>query len=409
MDDIVPGLLETIENQFDERTYKSAKLKKTLRSLKDRKATYLDANEFAIEVGEILADVLSTNITAEVLPDGKMYFNIADRILNPTLKKNYDLISGYSGNVQTLLNKAADLHLKTQIPKLNQDRIDGIINRISSGENFDEIKWILDDPIINFSQSIVDEAIEKNAKFHSKSGLAPKLVRRVYGHACDWCRDLAGTYDYRSAPKDIYRRHERCHCTVDYVPKEGKRQDVWSKQWKDTKKDAKIEERKAIGLSEYLSTAGGAKNYFRDSSEDNFFSADEIRKLDHAYRQYDAIKNGNQALEKRKIYSNISQFKIMSGFSKSDVDVAFNHVFNDIHELGERHGLFVPDYDMAQSWSRLIAGRQVQKHDLILLLHERLEHDYMYRDKLDYNTAHKKTSEKFNYVEALKKYYKGGK
>lgn len=87
MDDIVPSLLAAIQSQFDERTYSSEKLNKAIQALKNKKATYADANTFAIEVGEILADVLNTNISAKMLPDGKMHFNIADRVLNSTLKK----------------------------------------------------------------------------------------------------------------------------------------------------------------------------------------------------------------------------------------------------------------------------------------------------------------------------------
>ncbi|WP_053766704.1 hypothetical protein [Enterococcus hirae] len=246
--DIVPALLEEIQNEFDKRTYNSKKLKKAFLLLQNKKATYLDANNFAIEIGEILSDVLRTKITAEILPDGKMYFNIADRILNSTMKKNYDLISNFIVDVQTELNRTANLRLKGQIPKFNQDRIDGIVNRVSSEEDFESIKWLLDDPIINFSQSIVDDGIKANAEFHAKAGLKPKITRRVSGHACEWCQNLSGTYDYYEAPDDIYRRHERCRCTVDYQPGNGRQQDVWSKQWKDPKKEEKISVRKTLNL-----------------------------------------------------------------------------------------------------------------------------------------------------------------
>ncbi|EMF0202992.1 hypothetical protein NXK88_002231, partial [Enterococcus hirae] len=53
--DIVPALLEEIQNEFDKRTYNSKKLKKAFLLLQDKKATYLDANNFAIEIGEILS------------------------------------------------------------------------------------------------------------------------------------------------------------------------------------------------------------------------------------------------------------------------------------------------------------------------------------------------------------------
>ncbi|WP_270597408.1 hypothetical protein [Enterococcus asini] len=248
MDDIVPDLLKSIENQFEDRTANSKKIKKSLKLLKDEKATYLDANDFAIEVGEILTDVLSKNITASSLPDGKMYFNIANRVLNSTLKNNFELVSGYTSDVQKLLNQEAGLGLTVQSPTLNQDRIDGLINRISSEEIFSDVKWLLDDPIVNFSQSVVDDSIKANADFHAKAGLSPVLVRRVFGKACDWCQNLAGSYNYNDAPKDIYRRHRRCRCTVDYRPGDGRRQDVWSKQWSDSERDAKIELRKQIGI-----------------------------------------------------------------------------------------------------------------------------------------------------------------
>ena len=247
MDDIVPGLLEKIQSQFNERTYNSDKLKKALKLMKVKKATYLDVNDFAVEVGEILADVLGQNITASVLPNGNMYFNIADRLLNPTMQKNFELITGFAGDVQTDLNRAAGLNLKAQIPGISQDRIDGIVNRISSDPDFEKVKWLLDEPIVNFSQSIVDDAIRANASFHAKAGLSPKITRRVSGRACDWCQKLAGTYDYGDEPKDVYRRHERCRCTVDYNPGEGKRQNVWTKAWVDPEKEAKIKARMQIG------------------------------------------------------------------------------------------------------------------------------------------------------------------
>jgi len=49
------------------------------------------------------------------------------------------------------------------------------VNRLASEESFDDVKWLLDDPIVNFSQSIVDDSIRKNAEFHHKVGLSPKL------------------------------------------------------------------------------------------------------------------------------------------------------------------------------------------------------------------------------------------
>lgn len=248
--DIVPGLLELIEKEFDEKTLNSREVKKAIQALKEKKATYKNANEFAIEIGDILSETLNTHITVGTLPDGKMYYNIADRVLNPTMQKNFDLITGYAIDVQTELNHAAGLKLKGQKPQLNQSRIDGIVERLSTAEDFENIKWILGEPIKNFSQAIIDDAVKANMDFQAKAGLKPKITRVVVGNCCDWCRQIEGTYKYGDEPHDIYKRHRYCRCRVEYNPGDGRIQNSHTKEWKDPEREAKIETRKKIGIKE---------------------------------------------------------------------------------------------------------------------------------------------------------------
>lgn len=401
VEDIVPSLLKKIKSEFEGARLDSEVLKDLLSKLHHSKASYLDANKYAIEIGEILSKALGASLTNETLPDGRMYYNIAQRVLADVLGRNYELVSDYTEQVQKNLNSEAKIGLAAQVPELNQDRIDGLVNRLASEESFDDVKWLLDDPIVNFSQSIVDDSIRKNVEFHHKVGLSPKIVRRVVGHPCKWCKSLEGSYNYPEVPKDIYRRHDKCRCTVDYHPGNGKKQNVHTKRWAESQKSAKIEVLKGVGLP----VQSGARNYFRDESNDDILPKDFIKAEKHAYLTYDKIKNSNQELEKRKIYSNIGKFKEMKDFTKEDVDIAFNHVFNDIHILKDGESLFHPEVNMAESWERLITGKDIQSHDLILLKHERLEHDYMYvRGNMDYDTAHAKTDETYNYGNALTRY-----
>ena len=401
VEDIVPSLLKKIKSEFEGARLDSEVLKGLLSKLHHSKASYLDANQYAIEIGEILSKALGASLTNKTLPDGKMYYNIAQRVLTDVLGRNHELVSDYTEQVQKNLNSEAKIGLTAQVLELNQDRIDGLVNRLASEESFDDVKWLLDDPIVNFSQSIVDDSIRKNVEFHHKVGLSPKIVRRVVGHPCKWCKSLEGSYNYPEVPKDIYRRHGNCRCTVDYHPGNGKKQNVHTKSWAESQKSAKIEVLKGVGLP----VQSGARNYFRDESNDDILPKDFIKAEKHAYLTYDKIKNSNQELEKRKIYSNIGKFKEMKDFTKEDVDIAFNHVFNDIHILKDGKSLFHPEVNMAESWERLITGKDIQSHDLILLKHERLEHDYMYvRGNMDYDTAHAKTDETYNYGNALTRY-----
>lgn len=194
--------------------------------------------------------MLNVHITAETLPDGKMYFNIADRVLNETLKNNYSLVSDYTEGVQTRLNQQPGLKLRAQRPDFDQDRVKGFVNKLSSADDFTDVQWVLGDPMVNFTQSVVDEAIKKNAKFYSDAGMKSVIKRQVKGKACKWCRGLEGTYDYpKGTPNEVFHRHENCRCVTEYYPSgKKKKQDVWSKDW--SAKKTKIKERENTNVKE---------------------------------------------------------------------------------------------------------------------------------------------------------------
>lgn len=245
MEDIAPILLEQIEELFKSGKESNERIKAIIAKLDDNKAGYIDVGEYADELGAILADAYGLVFTLETLPDGKLYYNIATRTVEPTMKKLQSDIADITENVQKQLNQQAGLGIKPIRPELNQDKIVGIVDRLSNAENIDDVKWILDEPIKTFARSIVDDAIKANAEFQGKSGMSPKIIRRSSGNCCKWCTAIEGSYEYPDVPKDVYRRHNRCRCTVDYVV--GKRkQDAWSKTWNDEVSKDKIDMRKSI-------------------------------------------------------------------------------------------------------------------------------------------------------------------
>lgn len=246
-DDVLPKLLKSVKNAFEKHFGKSDAVAKALAELKTKKATYKTVNEFAIEVGRILSLALTSSISSDKLPDGKMYYNIAKRLLDETLGRNYELISGYAGDVQQVLNEQSKINLKAQYPPMNQDKIDGFVNRLDREPVFDDVKWLFGEPIVNFSQSIVDDCIRANADFHAKTGLTPTIERISTGNCCDWCNRLAGRYIYHEEPPDFYRRHQHCQCIIDYHPKNGKRQNSWSKKWSKETDDV-LERRKQMNI-----------------------------------------------------------------------------------------------------------------------------------------------------------------
>lgn len=232
MEDIAPQLLEQLRSRFSERVAANPLLRALMKRIEAGNATYVDAEEYAYQVGKILADVFRTHLSSEILPDGRMYYNIAERVLRPLLEEDHAIVSKAAAMVQEVLNKKAGLGIKAQMVKANDDRIYGIINKVSEAKIFDSVAWVLDEPVKNFSINVVDEILRANVEFQGRSGLNPKVIRTAERNCCQWCSDLAGVYDY-PVDREVYQRHERCRCTVEYDPADGRRsrQNVWTKSW----------------------------------------------------------------------------------------------------------------------------------------------------------------------------------
>ena len=245
MEDVAPKLLQQIEELYIQEKNSSEKVKHILEKIKEGRISYIDAGEYADELGSILSDAFGSVFTMETLPDGKFYYNIAKRTVEPTMIGLQSDIADLTDEVQTILNAQAGLGINPIRPELEQNKIDGILNRLSHAETYDDISWILAEPIKTFARSVVDDSVKANAEFHSKAGMSPKIVRKMAGDCCDWCAAVAGAYSYPNVPHDVYRRHQRCRCTVDYIPNKGRKQNVWTKAWSDEVEPEKIEQRKA--------------------------------------------------------------------------------------------------------------------------------------------------------------------
>lgn len=112
MEDIAPGLLEKIQKQFYHDIEKSSIIKNFKKQAQRGKISYSQANEVAQEIGKILAQSYSDNLSSDILPDGKMYYNIASRVLDPTLKEAYEMAADNAAIVQQIMNEAAGIGIK---------------------------------------------------------------------------------------------------------------------------------------------------------------------------------------------------------------------------------------------------------------------------------------------------------
>lgn len=252
--DVVPVLNEKIQTSFQLNMMRDRRIAQISKRIRDGTATFVDGHDYAERLGESLSKALISNLNEENLPDGRLYYNIAKRTVTPALQNNYELTNEAAEQIQSIIDSRLGIGLKSIKADFPESRIKGLIDKMTTeGISLEDALIWLGEPIINNSEAFFDDFIDSNAKFRTEAGLKATITRIAEANCCPWCDSLAGTYEYGSAPDDIYRRHQYCRCTVTYQT--GKKsQNVWSKsQWESSPEE--IDRRKTIGQKSTISAA----------------------------------------------------------------------------------------------------------------------------------------------------------
>ena len=115
----------------------------------------------------------------------------------------------------------------------------------------------------------------------------------------------------------------------------------------------------------------------------------------HAISYYNEIRNRKSKYVVDRIAKN-------AGISVSEAKDIYEHIFLNEHkfENGEIKR-FDPDYDMAESFRRILDGKNIKPHDITMLNHEKLESDLMREYNMIYEDAHLIAENKYNYKKEL--------
>lgn len=248
--DVVPALQESIATTFRTRMSTDRRVRQITNRIRDGTATFADGREYAERTGEALARALKTNLREDTLPNGKLYYNIAQRTVEPALRTNYDLVNDVAAQIQEIGDESLGIGLRATAADFPQDRIAGLIDKMTTeGITWEQLAYWMGEPIINNCEAFMDDFIRENARFRQQAGLTAKVSRILAPGCCDWCAAAAGrgTYEYGSQPDDFFRRHEFCRCSVTYQTGRTT-QDVWSKRvWESEPQE--IARRKATGTT----------------------------------------------------------------------------------------------------------------------------------------------------------------
>ena len=160
--DIAPELLEQIREAFSRNIEESDEIQRLYQAIQAGTATYAEAEQYGIAVGEALAQAFREYLSSADLPHGKLYYNLADRVVRPLIEEDFDLVAAAAAQVQKSLNEKAGIGLAVQTAEVDDDRVDGIIKSLSNADQYDDIAWLLEEPLVNLSLSAVTDTLKKN-------------------------------------------------------------------------------------------------------------------------------------------------------------------------------------------------------------------------------------------------------
>lgn len=128
--DIVPQLYEDILDSFNKAVEANKRIRIFEKKLEAGTATEKDVAEYATYLGECAEAALSSNLTEERLPDGKLYWNIAERTIKPLLKEAHELVMKAAARQLQLEDKKTGINLKPAETEFPEERINELIDTI---------------------------------------------------------------------------------------------------------------------------------------------------------------------------------------------------------------------------------------------------------------------------------------
>lgn len=225
--ELIKGLIET-------RAANDPKIRSLLARIAKGDADFKTTSEYSRIVSEILGASLSEHILD--LDD-----TAREEVCRMLLHDRYEDINDVLAEVQTSLDAKTGINIRPKKPPFQSERVASFAHSLADHTVVDQvIKRRARNGSANISMSDHDCYMKTNAELRNKAGLKCYIERETDGKCCEWCTKMSGRYAYPDdTPKDVFRRHDNCGCTVTY--KNGRqRQDVWSKKTWEADKDERI-------------------------------------------------------------------------------------------------------------------------------------------------------------------------
>lgn len=136
--DVVPSLIEKVFNSFNKSVENSSQIKAFYGAIDKKKANMQDVQKYAKLLGSLGASAILEHLTKDNLPNGILYWNIAERIITPLFEEIHKMVNQHYAIVQEYGDQKKGINLKPIEAPFPNDRIREFIDTLVRAFNEDD-------------------------------------------------------------------------------------------------------------------------------------------------------------------------------------------------------------------------------------------------------------------------------
>lgn len=130
MPDVAPELYQLIIDDFESRMQQDKRIRQIQCKIENEKADLTDIYQYANRIGELGSEALIKCFAENRLPNGILYWNIAQRTVKPFLKHIHKLINEKAIRVQKSIDTRDGIGLNPIDGKFPEDRVDDLVQKL---------------------------------------------------------------------------------------------------------------------------------------------------------------------------------------------------------------------------------------------------------------------------------------
>ena len=130
MKDVTPGLLEELNKTFEQKLAIHPQIRAYKKKLEAEKLDEKSVALFIREMVSLAATSVASVLRPEKLPDGKLYWNIADGVLVPFLKDVVNQMSDIAVSAQKDADQKQNINIKVAGIRYPEGQIRSYLNMI---------------------------------------------------------------------------------------------------------------------------------------------------------------------------------------------------------------------------------------------------------------------------------------